>query len=52
MSGPLPFAAAVDTTDVVIDIDRYFAPASGSTLAFYPLTLVVWLTSEKGRKLQ
>jgi DNA-binding beta-propeller fold protein YncE len=27
-----------NTTDVVIDIDGYFAPASPSTLAFYPLT--------------
>jgi YVTN family beta-propeller protein len=27
-----------DTTNVIIDIDGYFAPASGSTLAFYPLT--------------
>ncbi|HZV09426.1 MAG TPA: hypothetical protein VFF94_06690, partial [Novosphingobium sp.] len=25
-------------TDLVLDIDGYFAPASGSTLAFYPLT--------------
>jgi uncharacterized repeat protein (TIGR03803 family) len=28
---------ASNTTDVVIDIDGYFAPASQSTLAFYPL---------------
>jgi len=27
-----------NTTDVVLDIDGYFAPASQSTLAFYPLT--------------
>ena len=27
-----------NTTDVVLDIDGYFAPVSGSTLAFYPLT--------------
>ncbi len=27
-----------NTTDVVLDIDGYFAPTSGSTLAFYPLT--------------
>jgi YVTN family beta-propeller protein len=27
-----------DTTNVVLDIDGYFAPVSGSTLAFYPLT--------------
>ncbi len=27
-----------DTTDVVLDIDGYFAPTSGSTLAFYTLT--------------
>src|ERR1019366_9336580 len=26
------------TTNVVLDIDGYFAPVSGSTLAFYPLT--------------
>ena len=26
-----------NTTDVVLDINGYFAPASGSTLAFYPL---------------
>ncbi len=29
---------ASNTTDVVLDIDGYFAPVSGSTLAFYPLT--------------
>ncbi len=28
---------ASDTTDVVLDIDGYFEPVSGSTLAFYPL---------------
>ena len=27
-----------NTSDVVLDIDGYFAPASQSTLAFYPLT--------------
>ena len=27
-----------DTTNVVLDIDGYFAPTGGSTLAFYPLT--------------
>ena len=27
-----------NTTNVVLDINGYFAPASGSTLAFYPLT--------------
>ena len=27
-----------NTTDVVIDIDGYFAPVTTSTLAFYPLT--------------
>ena len=27
-----------NTTDVILDINGYFAPASGSTLAFYPLT--------------
>ena len=26
-----------NTTNVVLDIDGYFAPTSGSTLAFYPL---------------
>jgi uncharacterized repeat protein (TIGR03803 family) len=29
---------ATNTTDVVIDIDGYFAPTGGSTLAYYPLT--------------
>ncbi len=29
---------ASDTTNVVLDIDGYFEPVSGSTLAFYPLT--------------
>jgi len=29
---------ASNTTDVVLDIDGYFAPVSGSTQAFYPLT--------------
>jgi hypothetical protein len=28
---------ASNTTDVVLDIDGYFAPIAGSTLAFYPL---------------
>ena len=28
---------ATNTTNVVLDINGYFAPASGSTLAFYPL---------------
>jgi len=27
-----------DTTDVILDIDGYFAPASSQTLQFYPLT--------------
>ena len=27
-----------DTTNVLLDIDGYFIPSSGSTLAFYPLT--------------
>ena len=27
-----------NTTNVVIDIDGYFAPVTGSTLAFYPIT--------------
>jgi uncharacterized repeat protein (TIGR03803 family) len=27
-----------NTTDVILDIDGYFAPVSGSTLAFYPIT--------------
>jgi hypothetical protein len=38
MSGPLPFATAVNRTDVAGDIDDHFAPVSGSTLAFSPLT--------------
>jgi hypothetical protein len=29
---------ATDTTDVILDIDGYFAPAAASTLAFFPLT--------------
>jgi YVTN family beta-propeller protein len=29
---------ATNTTNVVLDINGYFAPPSGSTLAFYPLT--------------
>ena len=28
---------ATDTTNVIVDIDGYFAPVSSSTLAFYPL---------------
>src|ERR1039458_3626412 len=27
-----------NTTNVILDINGYFAPPSGSTLAFYPLT--------------
>ena len=39
---PVGVSAAVsvyasNTTDLVLDIDGYFAPVSGSTLAFYPL---------------
>ncbi len=29
---------ASNTTNVVVDVNGYFAPVSGSTLAFYPLT--------------
>src|ERR1022692_937488 len=29
---------ALNTTNVIVDINGYFAPVSGSTLAFYPLT--------------
>ena len=29
---------ASDTTDVVLDIDGYFVPPTGTSLAFYPLT--------------
>ena len=29
---------ATQTTDVILDIDGYFAPAGSSTLAFFPLT--------------
>ena len=29
---------ATNTTNVILDINGYFAPVSGSTLAFYPLT--------------
>ena len=28
---------ATDTTNVILDVNGYFTPASGSTLAFYPL---------------
>jgi YVTN family beta-propeller protein len=28
---------ATNTTNVILDVDGYFAPVSGSTLAFYPL---------------
>ena len=28
---------ATDTTNVILDVNGYFAPGSGSTLAFYPL---------------
>jgi YVTN family beta-propeller protein len=40
---PAGYQAAVsvyvsNTTNVILDIDGYFVPASGSTLAFYPLT--------------
>jgi uncharacterized repeat protein (TIGR03803 family) len=28
---------ATNTTNVIVDVDGYFAPVSGSTLAFYPL---------------
>ncbi|MGA3054006.1 MAG: hypothetical protein ABSD63_07345 [Candidatus Korobacteraceae bacterium] len=28
---------ATDTTNVIVDVNGYFAPVSGSTLAFYPL---------------
>src|ERR1022692_3728065 len=29
---------AASTTNVIVDVNGYFAPVSGSTLAFYPLT--------------
>jgi hypothetical protein len=29
---------ALNTTNVIVDVNGYFAPVSGSTLAFYPLT--------------
>jgi uncharacterized repeat protein (TIGR03803 family) len=29
---------ATNTTNVIVDVNGYFAPVSGSTLAFYPLT--------------
>jgi YVTN family beta-propeller protein len=31
-------AYVTDTTDIIVDIDGYFAPVSTQTLAFYPLT--------------
>ena len=36
-SGDISVYAAA-TTNVIVDINGYFAPVSGSTLAFYPLT--------------
>jgi len=32
------YAYATNTTDLIVDIDGYFAPVSSSTLAFYPMT--------------
>jgi uncharacterized repeat protein (TIGR03803 family) len=37
-----------NTTNVVLDIDGYFAPPTGSTLAFYPLTPCRVLDTRKG----
>ena len=37
-----------NTTNVVLDIDGYFVPTSGSTLAFYPLTPCRVLDTRKG----
>lgn len=43
---------ASDTTDVVLDIDGYFAPASGSALEFYPLTPCRAVDTRNGQYLQ
>jgi hypothetical protein len=37
-SGEAISVYATQTTDVVLDIDGYFVPATGATLAFFPLT--------------
>jgi hypothetical protein len=37
-SGEAISVFAYNTTDVILDIDGYFAPVSDATLAFYPLT--------------
>jgi hypothetical protein len=42
---------ASDTTDVVLDIDGYFTPATGSTLAFYPLAPCRVLDTRNGQLL-
>ena len=38
MSGLRRLVYASNTTNVIVDVNGYFAPTSGSTLAFYPLT--------------
>src|ERR1019366_7259883 len=38
MSGLRRLVYASNTTNVIVDGNGYFAPTSGSTLAFYPLT--------------
>ena len=35
-------AYVTNTTDIVVDIDGYFAPVSTQTLAFYPLLPAAW----------
>jgi hypothetical protein len=42
---------ATDTTDVILDLNGYFAPATGTTLAFYPLTPCRVLDTRNGQYL-
>jgi len=43
---------ASDTTDVVVDYTGYFAPASQSSLQFYPLTACRLVDTRQGQPLQ
>jgi hypothetical protein len=49
--GPVSVFAS-NTTNVVLDINGYFAPITGSTLAFYPLTPCRVLDTRNGQFLQ
>ena len=42
---------ATDTTDVILDLDGYFAPSGSSTLAFYPVTPCRIADTRKGQSL-